>query len=155
MSKPTILLVLIFLQSIAYCASFKLKECKQEGDSCSLCKDTSILVTPLVNVDKQIVQLNSMRTDDSRVGSISLERCRVIDSNNWDCTEPARYESVNIKRKDGSTVLAHSLSASGYKMISGQPFYKSSTASWDILENGVIRTQSGHALGLPICFVKN
>ena len=143
------------MQSAAYCASFKLKECKQEGDSCSLCKETSIEATPLVNVDKQIVQLNSMRTDDSRVGSISLERCRVIDSNNWDCMEPAVYDPNNVKRPDGSTIIAHRMSARGYKMINGQLLYQSLTMSWDILRNGVIRSEGSSLIGSPSCFVKN
>ena len=155
MLKPIILLVFILMQSAAYCASFKLKECKQEGDSCSLCKETSIEATPLVNVDKQIVQVNSRITSNGQVGSISLERCRVIDSNNWDCMEPAVYDPINIKRKDGSTVLAQSRSASGYKMINGQLLYQSSTWSWDILQNGIMKTEPGIVIGSSVCFVKN
>ena len=155
MLKLTVLLALIFLQPIAYCASFKLKECKQESDSCGLCKDTSIVVTPLVNVDKQIVQINFIDTATGKIGSTSLERCKIIDQNNWDCMEPAVYDPINIKRKDGSTVLAQSRSASGYKMINGQLLYQSSTRSWDILQNGVMRSDPGFLIGPPSCFVKN
>ena len=100
-------------------ATYDLRVCSTQDQLCSTCKKLDIKVTPKINIQSNNVIINLKLPNKS--DSQSLSNCKIIDSDNWDCTEPFKSELSGISgKKTHSNSDFTTTSHNGYKMVNGE-----------------------------------
>ena len=128
LSNAALLLFISLLNLNVSAATYDLRKCSTQDQLCSTCEKLNAKVTPKINIKSSNVILNFKLPN--KVDSQSLANCKIIDSDNWDCTEPFKSEptGIPITKQDTTTWVATNYSKNGYKMVDGEliklPYYQ-------------------------------